>query len=203
MKTVLIAITIALLGFLVVQGCDNKKPPKPDLTSPGYYFPINFQYKWTYTRLNAQCEVSDDSFSVTAVDRNTRPQGSGWDLESSVGGITFVYQKGDTIFTLDVNGSPEPFRQLVGPIQVGTFWRDELRGWEYYITGFEDVYSAAAGGTYRGCARIRRSSSEDPKKTDFWWAPQIGLVKQMETGQEGNCISGQELRRLDKSPDFP
>jgi hypothetical protein len=203
MKKTLIAMMVVLVGFLIVQGCEKKKPFKPDLTKPGYYFPINFQYKWTYVRLNALCEVSDDSFYIAAKDRNTRPQGSGWDLESAAGGITFVYQKGDTIFTLDINGSPEPFRQLVGPIQAGTFWRDVLRGWDYHITGFEDIYSPAAGGVYRGCARIRRTSSEDPKTTDFWWAPQIGLVKQTETGLDGKCVSGQELRRLDKSPDFP
>jgi hypothetical protein len=202
MKRVLIAIMVVLAGFLAVHGCDKKKPPKPDLTKPGYYFPINFQYKWTYAKLNALCEVSDDSFSVVAVDRNTRPQGSGWDLVSSGGGTTFVYTVYDTIFTIDIKSTELPAKALVGPIQQGTFWKD-ARGYEYVINGFEDLYSYAAGGVYKRCARVRRTISGDTKKTDFWWAPQIGLVKRMETGSDENCVSGQELRRLDKSPDFP
>jgi hypothetical protein len=202
MKRVLIAMLVVLVGFLVVQGCEKKKPFKPDLTKPGYYFPINFQYKWTYARLNALCEVSDDSFSVTAVNRNTRPQGSGWDLVSSSGGTTFVYTLYDTIFTIDIKSTELPAKALVGPIEKGTFWSD-ARGYQYLITGFEDIYSDAAGGSYKGCARVRRTNSGDSKKADLWWAPQIGLVKLMETGQDEKCVSGQELRRLDKSPDFP
>jgi len=203
MKRVLVGLVVVLGIFLAIQSCDKKTPPKPNLDDPGYYFPVNFEYKWTYVLLNAQCQVSQDSFSVRVVDRNTRPEGSGWDLVSATGGTTFVYHKGDTIFTLDVKGSPEPFRELVGPIKAGTFWKDVLRGWEYNITGFEDVTSGAGGVVYRGCARVRRSSPGYSQKTDFWWAPQIGKVKRTETDLDGRCVSGEELRRLDKSPNFP
>lgn len=202
MKKVPFVLCILAVLWLGFNACEKKGTNDEPPDNPGYYFPINFQYKWTYVRLNNDCEVSpNDSFTISVLDRNTRPQGSGWDLISAGGATTFVYHQGDTIFTLAVSGSPEPFRELVGPVKAGTFWRDTLREWEYYIMGFEDVYSEAAGGVYRGCAKVRRTSS-DGKRTDVWWAPNIGKVKRTEINQSGMC-EGEELRRLDKHPDFP
>jgi hypothetical protein len=202
-----ITLIVVWGGLVVIQGCNDKKPNGPDMRNPTLYFPLNFEYKWTYVKLNTQCEVSEDSFSVSVSNKNTRLiQGigweSGWDLVSATGGTTFVYHKSDSIFTLDIGSTLFPAKVLVGPIQAGTSWKDS-RGYEYYIGGFEDVYSEAAGGVYRGCARIRRTISGDTKKSDFWWAPQIGKIKRKEINLSGQCVSGEELRRLDKSPNFP
>lgn len=207
MKTTLIILAALLSIFLVNCSCDNKKPIDPKLQDPAYYFPINYEYKWTYVKLNTSCEISTDSFSVTAATRNTRNLPglglkSGWDLVSSTGGTTFEYHEGDSIFTIDIGSTTLPAKVLVGPIKEGTFWTD-ARGYEYLIVGFESIYSSAGGGVYEGCAKVRRTITGDPKKTDFWWAPQIGKVKRTETNQSGQCVSGDELRRLDKSPEFP
>jgi hypothetical protein len=206
MKQILIILVILLLLFFAFQCEEKKKPNNPDLENPGYYFPINFKYKWTYVLLNNQCKVGTDSFAIDSVAQKNREEmsgwESGWDLYSSGGGTTFVYRKGDTIFTREIPGTPLPSKVLVGPIQKGRYWKD-LRGYEYYISGFEDIYSAAAGGTYYGCAKIERTSSGDPKKTYLWWAPQIGKVRREEKNQSDQCVSGEELRRLDKSPFFP
>ena len=202
MRRILIITAVLLLSVFAFHSCDDKKPNNPELENPRYYFPINFEYKWTRVLLNTLCEVSDDSFSISAVGKHTRPEGAGWDLVSSNGGTTFVYYKGDTIFTLDIGSTQLPAKALVGPIKPGTFWRD-LRGYEYSIVGLEDVYSEAAGGFYRGCAKVRRTISGEPKKSDIWWAPQVGKVKRTEVNQGGQCVSGDELRRLDKSPEFP
>lgn len=202
MRNILVILAILLLSFFAFQSCSEKKPNNPDLERPGYYFPINLYYKWTYVFLDNQCGVSDDSFFISAVGRKSRPQGSGWDLVSATGGTTFVYHKGDTIFTSDIGSTQLSAKALVGPIRQGTYWKD-ARGYEYSIVGFEDIYSEAAGGFYRGCAKVRRTISGDPRKTDIWWAPQIGKVKKTEVNQGGQCVSGEELRRLDKNPDFP
>ena len=204
MKQILIILSIMLLLFFAFQCEEKKKPNNPDLEDPGYYFPINFEYKWTYVYLNLSCIAVEDGFAIAAVNKNTRPEGSGWDLVSSLGGTTFVYRKGDTIFTKEIDSTPLPSKVLVGPIQKGRYWKD-LRGYEYYISGFEDIYSAAAGGTYYGCAKIERTSPGDPKKTYLWWAPQFGKVRREEKDQSDpdHCVSGEELRRLDKSPYFP
>jgi hypothetical protein len=201
MKKILLVLTILLVLFLAFDCGEDKKPTNPDREDPGYYFSINRYYKWTYACLNRQCTVVEDSFWISAVDRNTRPEGSGWDLVSSGGGTTFVYRNGDTIFTREIGSTPLPSKVLVGPIQKDAYWKD-LCGHEYSILGFEDIHSVAAGGTYRGCAKIKRTSSGDPEVTYLWWAPQIGKVKREEKNQ-GQCVSGEELRRLDKSPDFP
>ncbi len=202
MKKVLAILGILAFLWLVLGGCEKKGTKDDQPENAGYYFPINFKYKWTYVLLNYQCQASQDSFVINAVNKHTRPEGSGWDLVSATGATTFVYHKADTIFSLDIGSTQIPAKVLVGPIRQGTFWRD-ARGYEYVIAGFEDVYSDAAGGVYRGCARVRRTISGDSKKTDVWWAPQIGRVKRAEKNQEGQCVSGDELRRLDKSPDFP
>ncbi|KPL00460.1 MAG: hypothetical protein AMJ91_04660 [candidate division Zixibacteria bacterium SM23_73_3] len=202
MKQILILFAAVLLLFFVFQCDDKKKPNNPELEDPSYYFPINYFYKWTYVLLNRQCVPSQDSFAITAVNKNKRDGASGWDLLSSGGGTTFVYRIRDTIFTKDVGSTPLPAKILVGPIKEGNSWKD-ARGFDYSIVGFEDVYSTAAGGTYRGCAKIRRTYSGDPKVSYFWWAPQVGKVKRTEIDQVGQCVSGEELRRLDKRPDFP
>lgn len=207
MKRIVLILGFLMLGLLAFQSCEKKKPNNPDLERPGYYFPINLEYTWTYVHLNTQCEVSQDSFKISAVTRKTRYLGeygweSGWDLVSATGGTTFVYHKGDTIFNFDVGSTPYPAKVLVGPIRQGTFWEDD-REFEYSILGFEDIYSEAAGGVYRRCARIRRTMNDDPRKADFWWAPQIGKVRRAYTNQGGQCESGEELRRLDKNPEFP
>ena len=203
------AVIFASLMFLWLgfNGCDKKGTDNDPPENPGYYFPINFYYKWTYVLVNYQCEVSDDSFAVSAASKNTRflqeiGWESGWDIVASGGGTTFVYHKSDTIFTLDIGSTQLPTKVLVGPIRQGTFWRDS-RGYEYVVGGVEDIYSDAAGGVYKGCARVRRTISGDSKKTDVWWAPQVGKVKRVEITQGGQCVSGEELRRLDKHPDFP
>jgi hypothetical protein len=200
MKKTLFILAILSLLFFVFECAEDKKDNE-EAEDPGYYFPINYKYKWTYVRLNNQCAVSTDSFAIDDVARNTRNGVSGWDLISSGGGVTFVYRKGDTIFAEDIGSTPLPSKILVGPIRAGTFWKDE-RGHEYSILGIEDVYSAAAGGTYQRCAKIKRINPGDPNVTYFWWAPQIGKVKRAEKDQS-RCVSGEELRRLDKSPDFP
>lgn len=202
MKQIMIVITILLILIFLFECQDKHKPNGSYAEDPGYYFPINFKYKWTYVRLNRQCVVSTDSFAIDSVAKNIREGMSGWDLISSGGGITFIYRKGDTIFARDIGSTPLPSKILVGPIKVGTYWRD-ARDHEYSILGFEDIYSAAAGGTYRGCAKIKRTDPDDPKVTYFWWAPEIGKVKRTETYPSGECVSGEELRRLDKSPLFP
>lgn len=207
MKQMLFIFAILLLLIFAFQCGDKKKPNNPELEDPSYYFPINFKYKWTYVLLNNQCAVGTDSFAIDSVAKKTREEmsgwESGWDLYSSGGGTTFVYRKGDTIFTREIPGTPLPSKVLVGPIQKGRYWKD-LRGYEYNILGLEDIPSAAAGGTYYGCAKIKRTS-EDPKVTYLWWAPQIGKVRREEKDQSDpdHCVSGEELRRLDKSPLFP
>lgn len=207
MKTTLIVLGTFLVLCMVGFSCEKKDDVDPRLKDPTFYFPINREYKWTYVTLNTSCQISEDSFSISADTRNTRDLPgigikSGWDMVSSTGGITFRYHEGDTIFTIDIGSTTLPAKVLVGPIEQGTFWKDTV-GYEYVITGFEDIYSDASGGFYKGCARIRRTITGDPKKTDFWWAPQVGKVKRMETNQGGQCVSGDELRRLDKSPEFP
>ena len=78
MKRILLILGFLMLGFLAFQSCEKKKPNNPDLERPGYYFPINLEYTWTYVRLNSQCEVSQDSFKISAVTRKTRFLGE-WD----------------------------------------------------------------------------------------------------------------------------
>ncbi len=205
MKKILIIVAPLFLLVFAFQ-CGEKKPNNPQLDSPSYFYPINLHYKWNYVLLNVQCLPSEeDSFALTVVDRKKRPEGSGWDIvtTAATGATTFVYQIGDTMFSKDVRSTQPPYKILVGPVKEGTFWRDTFRGYEYHIVGFEDIYSPAAGGIYNGCAKVRRTTSGDAKITYFWWAPQIGMVKREEKNQSGQCISGEELKRLDKSPDFP
>ena len=201
MKRTMLIVAVLLALFFLFE-CSEKKNDDIDREDPGYFFPLNLKYKWTYVLLNSQCEVGTDSFWVSVVQKKTRPEGSGWDLVSSGGGTTFVYRKGDTVFTTDIGSTPYPSKVLVGPVKGGTFWKD-LRGHEYSILGLEDVSSEAAGGVYRGCAKIKRTTPGETDVTYLWWAPQIGKVKRAHKDQSGRCVSGEELRRLDKSPDFP
>jgi hypothetical protein len=207
LKRTLIILSLVLLPVFLFHSCEDKKPNNSGPHGPEYYYPINFKYKWTYARLNTACQVSDDSFSVSALDRRTREledigTESGWDLLPSGGGTTFVYQKGDSIFVLEIGSTKLPAKVLVGPIEEGNFWKD-ARGYEYVISGFEDIYSEASGGYYWKCVKIRRTMSGDSKKSDFWWAPKIGNVKRTEIDLEGHCVSGEELRRFDSSSEFP
>ena len=209
MKQILVIFTILLLLSFAFQCSDEKKPNNPDLEDPSYYFPINFEYKWTYVSLGPQCVPKPDSFVITAETKNNRTideiSRSGWDLVTSPGGGTgFVYRVGDSIFyKKNVNDPVSPYKILVGPIQKGTFWKDHLpHTYEYSIVGFEDLYSPIAGETYRGCAKVQRITSDDTKIKYFWWAPQFGRVKEAEY-QSGQCLQGEELKRLDKSPYHP
>jgi hypothetical protein len=201
MKRILLILAMLAAAFCAFQ-CSEDKEKDPNTEDPGYYFPINFKYNWTYLLLNSGCAPGTDSFAINAVGKHTRPEGSGWDLVSTGGGTTFVYRKGDTIFVKEIGSTPSPSKALVGPIKPGTYWKD-ARDHEYSILGFEDVQSAAAGGTYRGCAKVKRTTPGQSEITYFWWAPQIGKVKRTQKNQSGQCVSGEELRRLDKSPDFP
>ena len=180
--------------------------------SPGYYFPINFHYTWTYVRLGMQCVASEDSLVVTAQTETTRVvegvSRSGWDLVAVAGseGTGFVYQVADTIFYWrDVtNLSVLPNKVLVGPITEHAHWTDRPRHqFEYYIEGFEDLYSSVAGVTYRECLRIRRTLPGFATSEFSWWAPLMGKVKEAEVDQSGQCLSGLELKRLEISSDFP
>jgi hypothetical protein len=201
MKRIVLVFSLLLALFFAFV-CDKDKNNDINKEDPSYFFPLNLEYKWTYMLLNNSCDVSQDSFFIQVVNRNSRPEGSGWDLVSSGGGTTFVYRKGDTIFTREIGSTTIPSKVLVGPVRSGTFWRD-ARGYEYSILGLEDVPSPAAGGTYTGCAKVKRTISGDPKVTYIWWAPEKGKAKRTEKDQSGRCVSGEELRRLDKSPHFP
>jgi hypothetical protein len=210
MKRMLVVVTVLLLLGFVFTCADEKKPNDLD-AGPGYYFPKNLFYKWTYVPLGTNCVPGEDSFVVSVASKSTRDvlgaRRSGWDLVSSAasGATTFVYQVGDTIFTRDLNAPANhaSYNVLVGPIKPGTFWRDTFRDYEYSILGFEDVASPVAGGTYARCAKVKRISRGDPRVNYFWWGPQIGKVKWAEVNQSGLCQKGDELRRLDKHPDFP
>ncbi len=205
MKQILVILSMLLVLFFAFECGKENKPTNPELESPSYYFPINSDYKWTYVSLGYDCVATGDSFVITAVNRNTRPEGSGWDLVSSAsGGTSFVYHVADTIFyKKDVTSTLPPYKVLVGPIRKGTFWRDTpIYGYEYDIVAFEDLYSSIAGETYRGCAKIKRTLSGSATFNYFWWAPQIGKVKEA-VYQSEQCQQGEELKRLDKPPHFP
>ncbi len=206
MKRIVVTAAILLALFCVFE-CSEKKNDDIDREDPSYFFPINLKYKWTYVYLNSQCDVGSDSFYIETLSKRTRKDyygslRSGWDLISSGQGTTFVYRKSDTILTNQVPITTYPSKVLVGPVRTGTFWKD-ARDHEYSILGLEDVPSEAAGGVYRGCAKIKRTTPGQTDVTYFWWAPQIGKVKRAHKDQSGRCVSGEELRRLDKSPDFP
>lgn len=199
MKRMMVMLTV-LLVILVVFECEQKKPNNPNLEDPGYYYPLNSNYKWTYVLLGPgpECVASDDSFALTAIRSHTRHEGSGWDILSSIGDTGFVYRIGDTIFfEYKVTDGKPSYKVLVGPIKDGTSWTDAW-DFDYYIMGFEDVNSSAAGVTYRRCAKIRRTRSDDPNPNYFWWAPQYGKVKHAQENSSGDCLSGEELKRLDK-----
>jgi hypothetical protein len=200
-----VAFFLSLVLLLFLFQCGQKdKPTNPELKNPSYYFPINFYYQWTYAVLGYGCEATGDTFYITAVDKNTRPEGSGWDLVSASGGTSFVYQQGDTIFhKKDVTSTLPAYKVLVGPMEEGTYWKDNSPySYEYSIVGFEDLYSDIAGGTWGGCAKVKRIAQGDTKVKYFWWAPQVGRVKEAEY-RSGQCQQGEELKRLEKSPDFP
>lgn len=202
MKRIVIIIMVLLVLFLVFECDKTKKPTHPELEDPGYYFPINFNYKWTYVHLGAGCVATGDSSSITAVDKGPRPEGTGWYLVSSGGDTNFVYRLGDTIFYEIV--FPQlyyTYKLLVGPIKGGTFWKDFQ--YDYYIVGFEDIYSSVSGKTYQRCAKIRRTISGDTKVKYFWWVPQFGRVKEAEVNQSEVCLQGEELKRLDEPPEVP
>jgi hypothetical protein len=204
----MVLISILLSALFLAFACDEDKNDDIDRQDPGYFFPINQKYKWTYVHLNNACNVGSDSFSIETLSRRTRRDyfgslQSGWDLISSGQGTTFVYRKSDSIFTNQVPITTFPSKVLVGPIKGGTYWKD-AREYEYNILTIEDFYSQAAGGTYSGCAKIKRTTKGSANISYYWWAPQIGNVRREERYQgSGGCISGEELKRLDKSPEFP
>jgi hypothetical protein len=204
-RIALIFILILALFFAVT--CDKDENDDIDREDPGYFFPINLKYKWNYVHLKSNCDVGSDSFYIETLSRKTRTDyygrlQSGWDLISSGQGTTFVYRKSDTIFTNQVPITTFPSKVLVGPVKAGTYWKD-ARDHEYNILRIEDFYSQAAGGTYGGCAKIKRMTQGSANVSYFWWAPQIGNIRREERYQGGNCTSGEELKRLDKSPEFP
>lgn len=210
MKQILAILAILLLLFFAFKCGEEKKPTNSDQEDPSYYFPINLYYKWIYASLGKNCIATGDTFVITAETKKTRIidgiSQSGWDLVLSAGGkgTGFVYRVGDTIFYWkDVSYTLPPYKLLVGPIKEGTYWDDHPRyDFEYSIVGFEDLYSSIAGETYWGCAKIKRIAPDDPKMKYFWWAPQFGKVKEA-VYQSGECQQGEELKRLEKSPQFP
>jgi len=201
MKRILVIFAILLIGLFAFNCGEKKKPTGPDLEDPNYYYPVNLDYKWTYVHLDIGC-VEGDSFVITAIGRNHRSEGTGWDLVSSVGGDTsFRYQLGDTIFyENNVTYFSPSYKILIRPVKTGTFWKDAF-DFEYSIVGFEDLYSYIAGMTYQGCAKIRRTRTGDSRVKYLWWAPQYGRVKEVEyaDGDTLNCLQGEELKRLDKT----
>ena len=208
MKQILVIFVILLLLFLVFQ-CENKKKPTgPDLEDPNYYFPRNVDYKWTYVHLSGGCTVPGDSSAITAVNRSTRPEGSGLNLVSSEApnDTGFVYQLGDSIFYIyKVEPNSHPYKILIRPIRGGTFWKDRPpHEFEYSVVGFEDFYSPVAGITYRRCAKIKRTAEGDNTIKYYWWAPQFGKVRvaDYDSGDSLYC-EGEELKRLDKAPIVP
>lgn len=202
MKKVFSILGIVLV-LLITFECDKKKPNNPELEDPSYYFPINFNYKWTYVLLWTGCVPGEVSYTLTAANKSSRSEWSGWDMVSSSGDTGFVYRRGDTIFyKSNVQQNQPSHKVLVGPIKVGTNWKDDL-GFEYYIVGFEDLPSSVAGITYKGCVKIRRTTSGDVNTNYYWWAPQYGKVKWAKVNPNGDCLEGDELKRLDKIPDFP
>ena len=206
MKQILVIFVTLLLFVFSFQCSEKNKPTGPDLEDPNYYYPVNLDYKWTYVHLNIGC-VEGDSFVITAIGRNERPEGPGWDLVSSSGDTSFRYQLGDSIFyenNVTYPPSSPSYKVLIRPVKAGTFWKDAF-DFEYSIVGFEDLYSSIAGMTYQGCAKIRRTQSGNPTVKYLWWAPQFGRVKEVEYafGDTLNCLQGEELKRLDKSPINP
>jgi hypothetical protein len=208
MKQILVIFVILLLLATVFQCESKKKPTGPDLEDPNYYYSRDVDYKWTYVYLTAGCKVPGDSIAITAVNRSTRPEGSGLNLVSSEApnDTGFVYQLGDSIFYIyNVKSYLHPYKILIRPVRGGTFWKDAY-GWEYSILGIEDLYSSIAGETYQGCAKIKRTASGDNKIKYFWWAPEYGKVKEADYIQSGDslyCEGAQELKRLDKPSVVP
>lgn len=210
MKSSVVIFAILLLLFLVFQ-CEKKNgPPKPDREDPNYYFPRNIDYKWTYVRLGDGCVPTVYAFVITVTKINTRPEGSGFELVSSLSMDTgFVYQVWDSIFYKNNVKLPlPPYKLLVRPIKNGASWRDAY-GYVYSVEGFEDLPSSVAGGTYQGCVVIRRTASGSNRMQRVWWAPQYGKVREAEftpsgSGDTLHCEEGGiELMRLEKNPNFP
>jgi hypothetical protein len=207
-----IAIILLIVPILLsIFQCGGKKPPKPiELTDPKYYFVINVDYMWLYIRIGPNCIVTNDTISITVPGKSDRYiegiKQTGWDLVTLPGGDTsFAYQVSDTILYIpSIRQTIHPYRILVGPVQAGTFWkgRPPYDYYDYSIVGFEDVYSPVAGETYRGCAKVRRTSSGTNNITYYWWSTEFGKVKEIEYHSE-QCFQGMELKYLDKTHIIP
>ncbi|MGB3092962.1 MAG: hypothetical protein WBC42_07115 [Candidatus Zixiibacteriota bacterium] len=206
----LLVIVAALLIFSLALQCDEKKPNDIDFEDPGRFFPINFEYTWTYAYLGGGCVASEGGYVVTAQTRTTREvegvRHNGWDLVTVSGGsgTGFVYRVADTIFHWkDVQSTTLlPYKVLVGPVIAGTFWKGrDLYRFEYLIVRIEDFYSPTANHTFKGCAKVKRTSLDGEVKY-YWWAPAWGRVREADFEGE-QCLGGEDLKRLEKNPEYP
>jgi hypothetical protein len=210
MKQILVTVAVLFLSSLVLQ-CDEKKPPEIDFEDPGRFFPVNLEYTWTYAFLGQGCLASEmDTYVVTAQTKTTRlvegVSRNGWDLEVIAGGegTGFMYQVDDTVFYWrDVQSTLPPYKILVGPVKGGTFWKGrDLYGYEYLIVAIEDFYSATINHTFRGCAKVKRTAPDQSTVKYYWWAPAWGKVREADFQGE-QCVGGEDLKRLEKNPEYP
>ncbi len=211
MRQILI-VFILLLVFSIGLQCENKKKPNDtNLEDPGRFFPINFEYTWTYTVLGQGCVTTDNDIVITAQSKTTREvegvMHNGWDLVTVSGGqgSGFVYRLADTIFYWRDIQNPDqpPYKILVGPVKAGTNWRDRtIYGFEYLIEGIEDFYSPTANNNFERCARIKRIKPGENQFKYYWWAPAWGKVREANFQSE-QCLGGEDLKRLDKNPEYP
>ncbi len=211
MKQLLVIVATLLIFSLALQ-CDEKKPNDIDFEDPARFFPINLEYTWTYALLGQGCLASEkDTYVVTAQTKRTRiVEGishNGWDLEVIAGGegTGFMYRVADTIFYWkDVQSTTLlPYKVLVGPVIAGTFWKGrDLYGFEYLIVGIEDFYSPTANHTFKGCAKVKRTAPNQSKVKYYWWAPAWGKVREADFEGE-QCLGGEDLKRLEKNPEYP
>ena len=207
----LLVIVAALLIFSLALQCDEKKPNDIDFEDPARFFPINLEYAWTYEILGQGCAPTGREFVVTAQAKKTREvegvRHNGWDLVtvSDNPGTGFVYRIADTIFYWkDVQSTTLlPYKVLVGPVIAGTFWKGrDLYGFEYLIVGIEDFYSPTANHTFKGCAKVKRTAPNQSKVKYYWWAPAWGKVREADFEGE-QCLGGEDLKRLEKNPEYP
>ncbi|MGB2979895.1 MAG: hypothetical protein WBC77_01445, partial [Candidatus Zixiibacteriota bacterium] len=154
------------------------------------------------------CVASEGGYVVTAQTRTTREvegvRHNGWDLVSDGGGTGFVYRVADTIFHWrDVGSTLPPYKLLVGPVKAGTNWTDRPRhDFEYLIAGIEDFYSPTANHTFKGCAKVKRIHPDLSEVKYYWWAPAWGKVREADFEGE-QCLGGEDLKRLEKNPEYP
>ena len=203
-----VVVAFLLLSLFALR-CDDDPPPPIDFEDPGRYYLINQDYTWTYALLGHGCFASEVTYVVRAQSKTTRMvegiSRNGWNLEVIEGGegTGFVYQAGDTVFYWrDVQSTLPPYKLLVGPVKAGTFWKGrDLYGFEYLILAIEDFYSPTMNYTFSGCAKVKRTAP-DQKVKYYWWAPAWGKLREADF-QGDQCTGGEDLKRLEKNPEYP